>query len=796
MRAGDFRVGWRLLVQQRGASLAVILGLAAGFAACFLLLGFAGYSFGYDSQVPQRERVHLVKQRINLFIRPEWQNYAYLSLRDAAWRSGAVELASIVKQLDLPVRRGERLYPVNVQAVDADFASLFGVTPLQGDLRAALAQPDAVALTQAAARKLFADAPALGQLLQVGGASLQVRAILPDHQRNTSVPYELLVGREGSAWPAAQRDAAFAGTGRGAIYLRLRPGADAGALAALLQQTVNDAPQGRQVRGSSMGRALKGNNVTDLALLPLAHAYFDADLYHSRAAARHGQRAGVAGLAVLALLILALAVINYVNLATVRAVRRQREIGVRKLLGAGASRLVRQFLAESVLTCVLAAGAGLLLAWLALPLFAELVQRPLEAFFTPWTGLGALLFGVLTGVCAGAYPAWCALRVRPGPALAGRGNGETLAGQTLRRLLTVLQFGAAMALCALTLAVFWQSWYGSHAWPGFAPDGLLVLDLPPDAAAGAPARAFEAAVARLPGIHGVAGIVEAVGRDGNNVVGSVRTRDGRDVRLEYKPMTPGWFALHRIAALHGRLFDPAVDRIGSQVVVLNAPAALALGYARPQDAVGQLMPAGQRIIGIAPPIRFQGMRQALQPMLFDLRHGATLIVRSDAAMALVHARIAPLWRRYFPERMLELHTAQSLLAAMYAEDLRLARMLGLASVVAMLLAAFGIYVLSAYSVQRRTREIVLRKLHGAGRAAIMRLLGREFALLLAAGALLGLPLAAVAIEHYLAGFVERAPVGGWPLAAALLLAMLVAVLATVRHTWAAVRMAPAAALRD
>ena len=208
------------------------------------------------------------------------------------------------------------------------------------------------------------------------------------------------------------------------------------------------------------------------------------------------------------------------------------------------------------------------------------------------------------------------------------------------------------------------------------------------------------------------------------------------------------------------------------------------------------MPAGQRIIGIAPPIRFQGMRQALQPMLFDLRHGATLIVRSDAAMALVHARITPLWRRHFPERMLELHTAQSLLAAMYAEDLRLARMLGLASVVAMLLAAFGIYVLSAYSVQRRTREIVLRKLHGAGRAAIMRLLGREFALLLAAGALLGLPLAAVAIEHYLAGFVERAPVGGWPLAAALLLAMLVAVLATVRHTWAAVRMAPAAALRD
>ncbi|PVX38621.1 ABC transporter permease [Janthinobacterium sp. 78] len=796
MKAADFRIGWRLMAQQRGASAAVILGLAVGFAACFLLLGFVGYSLGYDSQVPQRERVLLVKQRINLFIRPEWQNFAYLSLRDVARRSGAVGMASIVKELDVPVQRGERPYALNVQAVDADFASLFGVTALQGDLRSALAQPDAVALTQTAARKLFADASALGQLLQIGGVTLKVRAILPDHQRNTSVPYEVLVGTLSSAWPAAQREAAFAGTGRGAIYLQLRPGADPGALAALLQQAVNDSPQDRHVRGASMGRALAGRNVTDIALLPLAQAYFDADLYHSRAAARHGQRASVVGLAVLALLILALAVINYVNLATVRTLRRQREIGVRKLLGAGAARLVRQFLAESVLTALLAAAAGLLLAWLALPLFAELVQRPLDDMFTAWRCAGALLFGVLTGLCAGVYPAWCALRVRPGPALAGRGNSETAAGLWLRRVLTVLQFGAAMALCAATLAVGWQSWYGSHASPGFMPDGLLVLDLPPGSEDSPQARAFEEALARLPGIGGVAGIAEAVGRDGSKVVGSVRTRDGRDVRLEYKPMTPGWFALHRIVPLHGRLFDAAQDRIGSQVVVLNAAAALALGYPTPQAAVGQAMPDGQVIIGIAPPIRFQDMRQAAQPMLFDLRHGGALSLRSNDDVAAAHARIEPLWQRYFPQRMLELRTAQSLLAQMYAEDLRLARMLGLASLIAMLLAAFGIYVLSAYSVQRRSREIVLRKLHGAGRAAIARLVGREFMLLLAAGAVLGLPLAALGIARYLAGFVERAPVGAWPLAAALLLAMLVALLATVRHTWSAMRMAPAQALRD
>jgi len=112
------------------------------------------------------------------------------------------------------------------------------------------------------------------------------------------------------------------------------------------------------------------------------------------------------------------------------------------------------------------------------------------------------------------------------------------------------------------------------------------------------------------------------------------------------------------------------------------------------------------------------------------------------------------------------------------------------------LAAFGIYVLSAYSVQRSRREIVLRKLHGAGGSDIAMMLAREFSVLVAAGAIVGLPLAAVATQRYLASYTEHAPVAGWTLAAALLLAILVALLATTRHTLTAMRMSPALALKD
>jgi hypothetical protein len=277
------------------------------------------------------------------------------------------------------------------------------------------------------------------------------------------------------------------------------------------------------------------------------------------------------------------------------------------------------------------------------------------------------------------------------------------------------------------------------------------------------------------------------------------------VSMDMKSVSANFFELYRLRPVAGRLFDPRLDREGdSSPLVLDAIGARALGFATPEAAVGQTLlhtdfdgkVYEHRVIGIAPEVRFHSLHEAPRATTYQLQTwGATLSVRSSGDVAAAKLAIDSLWRRYFPDDMPEIHRADDILAANYADDTRMAKLLAVATGVAIAIAAFGTYVLAAHTVLRRAREIVLRKLHGAGGRDIGLLIAREFGLLALAAGIVGLPVAAVAIERYLAGFVERAPIGWWTLVCALCSVLAVATAAIVRHLRIAVRMTPADALR-
>jgi putative ABC transport system permease protein len=793
MTLRDFRIGWRLLLKEPAYSLAVVLGLAVGLAVCFLLLGFVRYSVTYNRAIPDSEQIFVVKERRNVLPRPDWVAAAPAPLRQVVTVMGPQATATSAKAFDLAARVDSRVVPLTLLVAEANYLEFFGVRAIEGDASAALQRPDALVLSQSRARKLFGGASALGRLVHIDGMPFEVRAVVADMPANTSVNLDAMVGMGLHSWdkPPAGIDAAW--YRRAALYVKIAPGVDPRALAALLQDAVTRERDARLSDG--LRKAAKGQRPTDIAMARLSEIYLDPDLLAGRSGQHYGNQASLAGMAALAVLILLLACANYVNLATVRMLGRQREIAIRKVLGVGAARLAWQFVAESLVVSMLAAVGALMLAWLAMPLFATLVDRRLDGFFTAGGCAAMLALGALAGLLSALYPAWMALRQQAGAGLQGRGGSETHRGMALRRLLSVIQFAAAIGLIAVTLAVNWQTRYASKADPGFDPQPLLVIALPGEPGSAA-AHAFRDALARLPGVTGVAALSDAVGRDGNKIVGVVNRPGAEPVTVELKMVSPEFFQVYRVGALAGRVFDPARDGPKSSSAVLNAAAAAAFGFASPDAAVGQLID-GVRIIGVAPDLRYRTLREAPGPMVYRIDPAQpVLTARIEGGAAAGRALVEALWARHFPNEVPDIEPAAGVFAANYSEDARLAKILTSASLVATALATFGIYVLSAYSVKRRAREIVLRKLYGAGGADVGRLVAREFAWLIGIGALAGLPLAWLAIDRYLAGFVERAPMGGWPMLYALGGVALVALAATARHTLAAVRMSPALALTD
>lgn len=793
----DFRIGWRLLLRHPLSTAFELLGLAAGFAVYFVLLAFVQYSFSYDRDVPQREQVYVIKHRLNFIPQPQWLEYTPFALRDVALNSGLPLQASAWWPTEAAMTQDGVVHMVDITAVDPAFEQIAGLRAVEGDLRQALMRPDGVALTRQAALQWFGSASALGRSAVISGQTLQVRAILPDRPSNSTMPFGALVGTGSALWTEQERRQVLSNWMgiNGRIYVKTSVAPPT--LQAALQAAIDTAPWA-SLATPEMKAALGGRKMVDIALGPLADAYFDRSVANTMGSGPRGDMRMVLALGAAGLLILLLTVVNYINLATVRAVRRQREIAVRRVMGATTRQLLTQFMAEAMLLSIAAATLGVLLAWLLLPMASGLLQRPLESVFTPAAIAACLAFGAVVGATAGLYPGWLARGVNMRASLAQR-SGETAGGAWLRRVLTAVQFSAAIGMGSVALAMLWQTQFAAAASPGFDPSPLLVIDSP-IALDQPPAEALHDALAQLPGVAAVADSRNVPGRDnhtGTRASQTVRHADGSSVAMPVQMVGADFFKVYGVPALAGRTFDAREKQTGEESVVLNPAALTALGFASAQQALGQRISGTQlRVVGVVPDLRWDTLREPVRPLMYQVRRDSGLFtLRLSGARETVEPAIAAVWQRYFPAQPAVIRSAASYYTLAYADDVRLAQLLACATLVVLSLAAFGMYVLAAHSVQQRAREIVLRKLHGAGRMAIAALVGREFLLLIATAALVALPPAWLAIARYQAPFAERAPLGAWAPPIALMLALLVVAAATARHTWSAMRMAPVQALR-
>ena len=549
-------------------------------------------------------------------------------------------------------------------------------------------------------------------------------------------------------------------------YLVLRPGASAAATEAKLQEIVrrNAGPQFQQMFGVSWDQLLKSGAQYRYFLQALTDIHLHSHLEYELEA--NGDISTVYLFSLVAFGVFLLACVNFVNLTTARAATRAREIGIRKAIGSGRGQLIRQFLFESSLTSFLAILLALLLAILLRPFFNRLAGANAEITIqgNPWLLPILLALLVLSGLVAGAYPAFYLSSFRPAQVLKGQLGG--IKGKSfVRSLLVVFQFTLSIALIIGTLVINRQLHYMQNKKLGFNKEQVLVVKKTDDL--GKQVRTFKQELLANPDIVAVSTSAGLMGDPtfGDNVY-TVPGVSGVGQFLFWTMYADeGFLRTYDIQMASGRFFEK--DRQSDlQGVVLNEAAVKAMGLTDPvgRELVQMIDQSGKQtkitILGVIKDFHFQSLHEAIRPLAFHWMgpdgFGKMVSVRfrTTAIPALLRS-IENTWRRLSKGQAFEYEFFDERFAANYNSDQNTARLLTAFSLLAIAIACLGLLGLATFATQQRTKEIGIRKVLGASVLNLSRLLSNEFLKLVLLANLIAWPLAYFVMNRWLRDFAYR-----------------------------------------
>ena len=800
-------------VRRRGAGTAIaVAGLTIALGACLLVALFALALAAPDPDVRDPRRTVMLDFKGNPPGEPSpWFAAAPVSFGPLLKaRHAPLDLVSRMVWGGMEFPADGRLNPALLLAVDPDIVEVLNLRSLAGDLRATLSRPDTLAVTQELMHKLWGDvqpAAAIGRRVESHGRWYTVTAVVPDTDpRSPLYGASPLVGHamamSGFDSPANvmsvdEREAIFLMTGR--VFARLRPGTSIDQVGGWMRDAFVTSPKFMELppswRTGCEAAFFRGVAVADLP--------FDGPANQLR-----WRVLGTVGAA--CALLLLLAAFNTMSLQAAHMLQRQRETALRRSLGAAAPQLLQLWALEAAVPLALSAGGALLLAWWVAPAVANWIGLPPELPLADppplaaLAGLAAVVQALLPLVIA--LPAWRALRRVPAAALQGRTASEGPWGRRVRQALLGVQFGGALLLLSLAGVLALQQHHMLHVDQGFDTHNRLVLRMETDPDHVPNLDAFAAALSRSPAIRHWSYSFLTPASDVDNA-GSREletSADGHTVDTRMSAVGASFFDTYGMTVLAG---TPQFSE-GESHVVVDAKAARLLGFPTPQAAIGALVQGGgaylqkgsepRRIVAVVKDVSLESARNARMPQAFWLLGKPQWVVTATGPDAdALRAALDGAWKAHGLQVPYDLQWADDQRAGVYQQEAQMTTTVTVVSLLAVLVAMLGAYAMMADTLRRRRTELVLRRLHGAGDAAIARQVAAEFAVPLAGAVLVALPLAAWIGWIYLAGFQDRvAPAAGLagPALAAVAATLAVTVVACLRHVRLALALQPIEAL--
>jgi putative ABC transport system permease protein len=789
-----------------------IIGLGVGFAAALLIALYVREELGFERFIPGAEHVF---DLYTVFDEPERKPLVIDSTTGdlvAALKLDHPEV--VVTQLaatptGVKLQRGQLSSMERLYWADPNVFSVLKLPMLAGSPSDALKRPDGLVLTRRLARKYFGSDAPLGETIEIVDGfhephPMTVTAVLADFPSSTSLVAEVFASGNASISGMDRIDAPQPGFGlNDQILVGIESPAALEALRRDLPAFLKRHKPGESVDAGKI--RLELHSLPSVHLLPSENSSFRPP----------SDPTIVYAIGTIGLLILTIAGINFVNLTTARAAQRAMEVGIRKVAGAGRRTLIVQYLTESLLYAVFAMVLAVAITELVLPGFSAFVDRTMTFHYwrDPALMSGIVAATVTIGVLAGAYPAFVLSAFRPGSILRQQAVG--VGSPALRQMLVVAQFVILIALLIGTVVMYRQTRFALNEGLRVDKDQVLLLLPPPtEPANGVRYVTYVDSLKRLPGVRATtaaSGLAYSLGYYQSPIV----KRDGSAVSIYHSSVDFGFFGFYGIKPLAGRVFSRAYGADAAAAggpwhppIVLNERAARLLGFSSPEAAIGQSVLLSQlhpgpiersEIIGVVPDFTFRSLREPINPTLYYVEPGENGIFGArlrgedlpetlgaiDALGKRIFGGSLPPFRFFLDER----------LRALYAEVTRQSEIVALFAALAVVLACLGLLGLSAFTTERRTREIGIRKAMGAETPDILRLLVTQFLKPVVLAAVIACPIGAVVMRRWLAGFAAHINLDPATFALAAALAAVIALATVAGHSLRVARAKPALALR-
>ena len=788
------KTAFRNLNKRKGYSVLNILGLAIGITCCLLIFQYVSYERSYDTFAPKEKQI--VRLRLDSYQQGKlaWQSATSYPGIGPALKKDYPEVQNFCRLIDNNLILANAQTNVKFKETKGYYADpsaidMLGLKMMKVNSGKVLDEPNVIIISETMAKKYFGNTDAIGKQLEVrdGNApkdyNYEITGVFKDYPLNSHLIINYLVSyatlnselrQNGDTSNAAETSFGWYDF---YTYVQLAPGTDFKTFESKLPAFCD-----RHINNQEWNK--KNNVKNTLSVLPLSDIYLYSN--YNQEAEVNGNGRSVSFMFLIGFIIMAIAWINYINLATARSVERGREVGVRKVLGAGKAHLIRQFMLESLLLNITAILIAFAAAYVLSPAFNSLMGRSDASSFALdrkyWFLFGSIfVFGTLL---SGLYPAFIMSGYKPVNVLKGAFKNASR-GLLLRKSLIILQFSISVILIAGTIVVFRQVNFMRHQDLGINIDQTLVLDgaqTIKDSLYQNSYQPFKDELLKQPGVKSIAASTTVPGQEiyWTSGIRRLTPSNSASVTLYHLGIDYDFIPQFQLKLVAGRNFskDFSTDK---RAAILNEQAVSLLGFRNAEEAINQKIIRRDTldIIGVVQSFHHLGLQKAIDPQLILLRPGTRSsysIKLSSADMSKSVATIQGIWNKYFPYDPFNYFFLDDFYNQQYKADQQFGKVFTLFATLAILIACFGLLGLSSYNILQRTKEVGIRKVLGASTQSVLYILSKDFLLLVIVAFVVAVPVSWWIMHSWLQDFAYRVNIGWWVFAIAGILSVLIAVL--------------------